>query len=120
MNIYSVFKKAVFYFLLFYLVCPVQLGLAGYEKDPVKTTQSNTVAVTEELLTREGELQPASPTFKMPDTARFLVKKPYQKMETKQVNQPSEESSSNNWEDEWFSWKGNGQDISKSEAVDKK
>ncbi|OGW86933.1 MAG: hypothetical protein A3C35_00100 [Omnitrophica bacterium RIFCSPHIGHO2_02_FULL_46_11] len=116
----SVLKKIAYFFLLLSFADPSKFIFASYEKDPVKDTQSNVVAVTEELLTREGELQPASPTFKMLDTAHFLVKKPYQKPEIKQANQPSEKSSSSsNWEDEWFFWEGNTED-SDTEPIDVK
>ncbi|MBI4372424.1 MAG: hypothetical protein HY585_01700 [Candidatus Omnitrophica bacterium] len=79
------------------------LGIASVEKDPIKETQSHTVPVTQELLTREGEPAPASPTFKMSDTSGFLVKEPYEEADMYQTDLDDEEFSSDEW-DNWFSW----------------
>ena len=57
------------------------------DKDPIKDTQTRAVPVTQELLTREGEPGPASPTYKMQgETSKFLVKKPYDQVEKQYLN----------------------------------
>lgn len=49
-----------------------------FKRNPIKETQTDPVPVTQELLTRESELGPASPSFKMSDTTSgFFAKKPY-------------------------------------------
>ena len=53
----------------FWVLWFVQFASASFEEDPVKDTQSKIVPVTQELLTREGEPGPASPSFKMSDTS---------------------------------------------------
>jgi hypothetical protein len=67
----------VFIFLLMSVLLKGHHALADFEEDPIKKTESNVVAVTRELLEREGDVGPASPTIKMHDTSRFLVKEPY-------------------------------------------
>ncbi len=112
------FKVLCLFFLCF--ACLAKLSTAAYEEDPLKATQTNAVPVTEELLTREGQPGPASPTFKMSDTARFLVKKPYQTAEKgKDVDQPRDESSSDLW-DNWLFWEEDNEDNSILQTVDTK
>ncbi|MBI4395200.1 MAG: hypothetical protein HY583_03275 [Candidatus Omnitrophica bacterium] len=95
------------------------LSYAAYEKDPIKNTQSNVVPVTQELLTREGEPAPASPTFKMSDTSRFLVKEPYEVAEEAQeLHHWDEESALSDW-DSWFSWEEGDEGSSDGQLVDK-
>jgi len=98
---------------------PAECVHASFEKDPIKETQSKTVPVTEELLTREGDVGPASPSFKMKDTERFLVKKPYGEVDQGVVAESSEDEYSTDWWEDWFSWEG-GVSGDFSEPVDKK
>ena len=95
------------------------LAAASYEKDPVAATQSNVVPVTEELLNREGEPGPASPSFKMSDTARFLVKKPYQLADEEVTGKIQGGFPSDLWDDRFFS-EENDKSSSASEPIDKK
>ncbi|MBI4368241.1 MAG: hypothetical protein HY588_02495 [Candidatus Omnitrophica bacterium] len=98
-------------FILFLLTMQAESVNASFDQDPIKETQSKTVPVTEELLTREGEAGPASPSFKMKDTDRFLVKKPYEEVDQASVDKASEEEESSlDWWEEWFSWEGGGSD----------
>ena len=82
MNKKSLSGTSVFVFSLLLLLGSLGgVGSASFEEDPIKKTQSAVVPVTSELLSREGEPGPASPTFKMSDTSGFFVKKPYQRAE---------------------------------------
>ena len=122
MNRGWVLKKTTVYILFLCFACIPKFCFAGHEEDPIKATQSGVVAVTKELLTREGEPGPASPTFKMSDTSIFLVKKPYQQAEIQDINKitvPGEEFSPTSWED-WFSGEEESEDNSKSEPIDRK
>ena len=104
MNKDQILKLVVLCFFLcfsLYVSDIAHSGSASLEKDPIKATQTDPVPVTKELLTREGEPGPASPSFKASDTSSFLVKKPYQMPKESEVDELSEESSSI-WEDDWF------------------
>jgi hypothetical protein len=93
-------------FSVFFIVCSCLTAghlSAGFDKDPLKETQSNTVPVTEELLTREGQPAPASPTYPLVDTSGFLVKMPYGKAEEYRANDEAE--SSDHFWNRWFFWK---------------
>jgi hypothetical protein len=89
--------------LLFSVSASTWDAFASFEKDPLKETQSETVPVTEELLTREGEPGPASPTYPMADTSRFLVKTPYENVD-KYEGYEEEEDTEHFW-NRWFFWK---------------
>lgn len=96
--------------------------LAANDKDPIEATQSGVVPVTKELLTREGEPGPASPSFKMTDTSGFLVKKPYQETEKVDVgkgDESREESAGSTWDD-WFLGEEESGNPSTPELIDKK
>ena len=82
---------------------PTDAVAAGieHEKEPIRSTQSDAVPVTEELLKREGDLGPASPTFKMSDTSKFMVKRPYEKGE--EGGEKAEEEKGKSWWENWFS-----------------
>jgi len=91
--------------ILMVLVLPGYFAFAiSYEKEPIKKTQSNTVAVTDELLEREGQLGPASPTIKMASTSEFLVEKPYSKAEEEGEGKAGEIAKP--WWERWFFWAG--------------
>jgi len=105
-------------------LCIQNLSIAGreQEKDPIGNTQTGVVPVTKELLTREGEPGPASPTFKMDNTSDFLVKKPYEEVEKYIKGEAVEaegESSDSLW-DNWFLEEEGSKSTSVSEPVDKK
>src|SRR3989338_2288038 len=107
----------VFVLLLFL----TETGLASFKRDPIEETQTRPIPVTEELLTREGELGPASPTYKMEgETANFLVKKPYEEAETEYLGELSNGEETSSLSDEWFFWDKEGQEMSETEAIDKK
>jgi len=113
-----------FSFLFFSFFGVHKFSIAGREdeKDPIGNTQSGVVPVTEELLTREGEPGPASPSFKMADTFRFLVKKPYEEVEKYMLGEmikPEEERLDSSWDD-WFLGEEKGGNTSVSEPIDKK
>ncbi|MBI1977910.1 MAG: hypothetical protein HYS55_04075 [Candidatus Omnitrophica bacterium] len=78
--------------------------MASFDRDPIEETQTKVVPVTQELLTREGEPGPASPTYKVSDTARFLVKKPYEEVEKSILDDLSGEEEGVVSEEDWFSW----------------
>ena len=96
----------------------VSVASAAYDKDPIKTTQTQTVQVTEELLKREGEPGPASPTIRLSDTSKFLTQKPYEKIaEEADKDQLKEESSP--WWKNWFSWDKDEEESDQGDAVSK-
>ena len=104
-------------FLLYFILCLMTAAggvSASFREDPIEATQSDVVLVTDELLTREGEPGPASPTFKISDTARFLVKKPYEYVENEDETLSGE--ASDLWEG-WFSWGDQEEDLSISEPL---
>ena len=82
------------------------------DKDPVKTTQTDPVAVTKELLTA-GETGPSSPTYKVKDTAQFLIKPPYERAEAEEKPKKSKKAAANWWEG-WLFWEKDGKNSSKS------
>ena len=96
---------AVFCFILG-LTSGTGASYAAYEKDPIKATQSKTVAVTEELLQREGDVGPATPTIKHKDTSEFLLKQPYEQA----VNEVKEGLGEGKepWWESWFFWLDDG------------
>lgn len=94
-------------------------SVAAYDKDPIQATQSDAVPVTEELLTREGQTGPASPSFKMPDTAGFLVKKTYQEAEEVKDADDSEDVSSSDLWDDWFTLEEDKESKSVSQPIGK-
>ena len=96
-------KKELVFLVIFCIFLRTGIVSAALKEDPIKSTQSDTVPVTEELITREGEPGPASPTIKMNDTSKFLVKKPYQKADQEEDIEKPEETSTPWWED-WFTW----------------
>ena len=115
-------KRANLGALYLVLVCLVWLNPFSFasfdDKDPISATQSNAVPVTDELLNRDGEPGPASPTFKMSDTSSFLVKKPYQLVDKYDLSQPIEESASTLWDD-WFFLEEKSQGEPSAEPIDK-
>lgn len=96
-----------------------RLGIASFEEDPIKATQSKIVPVTKELLTREGEPGPASPTYKIPDTSGFLVKKPYREVDKEKLDRKIRGAPSDLWDDWLFLEDVPGGDSS-SEPIDEK
>jgi hypothetical protein len=76
----------------------------AYDKDPVKSTQSDTVAVTDELLDREGQLGPASPTIKIPLITHFFSKTPFLNAEEEDESAAGEGDAP--WWESWFQWMG--------------
>ena len=119
MSVKKVLNPTVLCLFFLSLTWCAGFAVASYEDDPIRKTQSDVVPVTKELLTREGELGPASPSFKMPDTSSFLIKKEYQEAEeVKQANDLLEEDSSE-FGDDWFFWEDDELN-SKSELVEKK
>ena len=97
------------------------VGFASIDKkDPIGDTQTKAVPITQELLTREGEPGPASPTYKMQDTAKFLVKKPYDQAEEEYLGGSQEGDQDSALLDEWFSWDEKEAATSEMEPVDKK
>ena len=99
------------YFLFYLQVLLISFGFiftlsgkvsAVYEEDPVKATKSGTVAVTKELLAQDGQTGPASPTRKVYDTAKFLVKKPYQGVHDETEDDSAKASKP--WWKRWFFW----------------
>lgn len=103
----------------FWVLWHAQVSSASFEKDPIKDTQSKVVPVTQELLTREGEPGPASPSFKMSDTSGFLVKKDYEEADIHQADQWLEESQFSD-ADEWFSWEEEDESGFASEPIAEK
>lgn len=95
------------FLLVYFLTVPFVLGGIELEKDPVKRTQTDPVPVTEELLKRESETGPASPSFKMKDTSTFMVEKPYEDQEQEELLDKTSDSetdfSAENWDDWWQS-----------------
>lgn len=112
------------FFVIFILSHRLCVAGVTNEKDHIGATQTEGVPVTTELLNREGEPGPASPSFKMSDTSKFLVKKPYQEAEKLRMDplaQSGEESLTDS-SDEWFlGEEGDGSEsVSTSELIDKK
>ena len=95
------------FILLFLFIFHTAVLFAAYEKDPIKATQTNPVPVTEELLSRESDVGPASPTFKMKDTSGFMARKLYEEesetwLEDESVETGLEEELSDEDWDHWF------------------
>lgn len=111
--------EAVVLLLIFFFTGFSKLALSSFDEDPIKATQSKVVPVTEELLTREGEPGPASPTYKMIDTSGFLVKKPYEEAEKKEAIQRMREATPDLWSD-WFFWEAESEEGSFLEPVEEK
>ena len=112
-------SEGVILLLIFCFTGFSRLAMSSFDEDPVKATQSKVVAVTEELLTREGEPGPASPTYKMWDTSLFLVKKPYEEAEKKEMIQRMKEATPDLWND-WFFWEVESENDSILEPVEEK
>jgi hypothetical protein len=77
-------------------------GIAAYEKEPIKKTQSDTVAVTQELLEREGQLGPSTPTMRMEHTEPFLTKVPLNDADEGALEEADKEGAP--WWERWFFW----------------
>ena len=107
--------KTGFFFLC--LVWYAGTAAAYSEEDPVKKTQSDVVPVTEELLTREGQLGPASPSFKMADTSSFLIKKEYQEADEVWERDDLLEEDSSEFGDDWLFWEDDELSL-KSEPIE--
>jgi hypothetical protein len=95
--------KIIFLVFLVYFLHFNNFAHADFKEDPIKSTQTKPVPVTEEFLKREGQDGPASPTFKISDIGKFMAKKPYEKAEEETTGEKEEKASS--WWDDWFSWK---------------
>lgn len=91
--------------VLAFLMASFCFPARAFNRDPVKETQSEGVPVTDEMLKREGQAGPASPTFQMKDTAKFLVKTPLEEKTGDEAKEVVQEEKTN-WWDEWFSWGG--------------
>ena len=107
-------------FLGFWILSIAVVGFASFEEDPIRKTQTKVVPVTEELLKREGEPGPASPSFKMADTSGFLVKEPYDQVEEEKRESELKEDDSSILEDDWFSWKEEADSSFSSEPIENK
>ncbi len=108
-------KNMIFLFFCFVSI-PIVYGTVG-DRTPIKDTQTDPVPVTPELLNRESESGPASPTFKMPDTSIFFSGKPYDYLD-KDLSDSKIDSSIDVSED-WFSL-GDETIESSTEAVEQK
>ena len=106
--------------LFFWLTWGVFSFASIGDRDPIGDTQTKPVPVTQELLTREGEPGPASPTFKMQDTAKFLVKKPYDQAVKEYLDRLPKDEQDSALLDEWFSWDEKEAVPSETEPIDKK
>ncbi len=73
-NKYLVFGMGFFLILIGFL--PFLNASSIDKRDPIKETQTTPVPVTDELLNREGEPGPASPSFKLKDSADFFSREP--------------------------------------------
>lgn len=68
----------ILFILILLVAADTSSSYGDFKRNPIKETQTEPVPVTEELLTREYEQGPASPSFKMFDTTSgFFAKKPY-------------------------------------------
>ncbi len=112
-------QLTVFAFLIFCSCLVIGSAWAGFDKDPLKETQSDAVPVTEELLTREGQAGPASPTYPMADTSGFLVQMPYEKADEYRAGEEEEESSDHFW-NRWFFWKKDDKQKETLEPIENK
>ena len=112
-------RKLTIFFFVFCLHLIATDARAGFDKDPLKETQSGSVPVTEELLTKEGQSGPASPTYPMADTSHFLVKSPYGKAEEYRTDDEERESSDHFW-NRWFFWKKNEKQQEMREPIENK
>lgn len=109
-------------FILFVcLALKASFGYGSFDRDPVKDTQTNPVAVTQELLTRDSETGPASPTFKMSDTSGFLVMKPYDLIPNQnflEENSIEESGFDGDYWNDWFETETSGE--KSTEALEEK
>ena len=112
--------KKVFSFFLFLYVFLPSSSFSSFDRDPVKDTQTQPVPVTQELLARDSESGPASPTFKMNDTEVFMAKKPYHLLqEEDQEEEWNEEDVTEQTWNQWFLLEETEQPQS-SEAIEEK
>lgn len=89
----------LFAFLPF--LCAASIG----EKEPIKETQTTPVPVTDELLNREGgQPGPASPSFKLKDSADFFSHEPYGLDEELDEIQEAQEEEPDPLEEDWLFW----------------
>ena len=109
-----IFKNAVFLTLFYFSLVPLMCGAVG-DRNPIKDTQTDVVAVTQELLTREGEPGPSSPTFKMSDTSLFFSRKPFE-----YLDKDLSDSKINSLSDEWEDWFSTDNSKSSTEALEQK
>ena len=107
-------KRVAPIFLLLFIVGP-HLIEAVYDDDPIKTTRASTVPVTEELVTKEGETAPASPTIRLYDTGLFFVKRPYDKVREEAEKIEDEKP----WWQSWFFWLDEDQGEGEAESGSK-
>ena len=111
-----------FLVLLVYLfACPQIEAGRELEKDPIKNTQTDPVLVTEDLLKKDSDRGPASPSFKIGDTSGFFSKKPYVKEsidELLEINLNDKDESLSQDLDDWFEVAQDN--IESTEAIDEK
>jgi hypothetical protein len=84
--------------MAFFIALLGPLAQAAYEKEPIKGTKSDTVAVTEELLKKEGQSGPASPT------GQFLDQQPYKEPGSDKPGRARKAYVP--WWKRWFYWLG--------------
>ena len=109
--------KILLILVLCFFSCSVSYG--AFQRDPIKETQTDPIAVTQEFLTRESESGPASPSFKMNDTAIFFMKKPYDYIQNEELFEQDADQEAGFVSDEWDDWFDiEGNDDQSTEALD--
>ncbi len=118
----GIYLRKLVLILFVCLIMQTSLAYGEFKRDPVKETQTDPVAVTQELLNRESESGPASPSFKMSDTTSgFFAKKPYDHILKQELFGDDSDQETGLLNDDWEDWFEAGREEAKStEALDKK
>jgi len=101
-------------FLICFTFAPFGYAASIGEKEPIKETQTTPVPVTDELLNREGEPGPASPSFKFKDSADFFFPDPYLTDEELEEVDGQRLEEAEGLDEDWLFWEQEGEDSENS------
>ncbi len=88
------------------------------QRDPIKETQTTPVLVTDELLNREGgEPGPASPSFKLKDSADFFSREPYGPEEESAEIKGEESEEPEEFGEDWLFWEKDEENSEDSDLI---
>ncbi len=118
----AITRRLACFLLIYFLLNPRIEAGRELEREPIKNTQTDPVLVTEELLKRESESGPASPSFKIGDTTTgFFARKPFDKQALEdllEINLDQKDESLNEDVSDWFD--ASDEQVESSEQLDQK